>query len=167
MRKRLLGWAAASAVLAAVVLFGAYAAPDLRPPSANLALVLKDMNGQDVPLSQFKGKPLVINFWASWCGPCLLEAPELVELAAEYQGRVNLIGVSTDDTPEQIREYARVNKIGYPLLVGRDREDVATAFGLGEGIPMTVFIKADGTILTRLEGINTKDWFRTRIESLF
>jgi thiol-disulfide isomerase/thioredoxin len=164
---RLLGWCGAGAVLAAVVIWGAYFAPDLRPTSANFNLTLKDMHGRDVPLAQFKGKPLLVNFWATWCGPCLLEAPELVELAEEYKGRVNIIGVSTDDAPEQIREFARANKIGYPLLVGRDREDVATAFGLGEGIPMTVFVKADGTIVSRLDGINTKEWFRARIQSLF
>jgi len=149
------------------MIWGAYFAPDWRPRSANFSFTLKDMNGRDVPLSQFKGKPLLVNFWATWCGPCLIEAPELVELAEEYKGRVNVIGVSTDDAPEQIREYARVNKISYPLLVGRDREDVGAAFGLGDGIPMTVFVKADGTILSRLEGINTKDWFRARIQSLF
>ena len=167
MGKRVLGWCAAGAVLGAVVAWGAYGAPDLRPGSADFALTLKDAEGRDVRLSQFRGKPLLVNFWATWCGPCQLEAPELVELSEEFKGRVNIIGVSTDDTPQQIREYARVNKIGYPLLVGRDREDVATAFGLGDGIPMTVFIKADGTIVSRLNGINTKEWFRARIESLF
>jgi len=167
LRKRVLGWAAAGAVLAAVMLWGSFLAPGLRPTTATYALTLKDMDGHDVPLSQFKGKPLLVNFWATWCGPCLIEAPELVELSEEYQGRIQIIGVSTSDTPEQIREYAKANKIGYPLLVGLDREDVATAFGLGETIPMTVFIKADGTIVSRLNGINTKDWFRARINSLF
>jgi thiol-disulfide isomerase/thioredoxin len=131
------------------------------------AFALTDLSGKRVAEDTGRGKVVLINFWATWCGPCLLEAPELVDLAEEYKDRINIIGVSTDDTPEQIRQFAQANKIGYPLLVGRDREDVASAFGLGAGIPMTVFVKADGTILSRLNGINTKEFFRARIQSLF
>ena len=117
-KKRLLGWFGAGAVLAAVVICGAYLVPDLRPPSANYALTLKDMNGRDVP-GAVQGKAARRNFWATWCGPCLLEAPELVELAEVRPGQHHRR--STDDTPELIRECASAHKIGY-LLVGRDRE---------------------------------------------
>src|SRR5262245_44117008 len=145
--KRLFGWVGAVTVLAAVVVCAEYVRPDKPSGNASLDFTLKDMNGRDVRLADFKGKPLIVNFWATWCGPCLLETPTLVELSARYKDRgVNIIGISYDDKPEEIREFAAAQKIPYPLLVGRDREDVFSAFGLGAGLPMTVFINPDGTI---------------------
>jgi len=167
MRNRILGWAVGLALLGGVSLWAAYFAPDRRPATIDLNYTLKDMNGRDVRLADFRGKPLIVNFWATWCGPCLLETPELVELASEYrdQGLV-VIGISTDDTPEEIRKYAANLNVTYPLLVGSEREDVFTAFGLGAGIPMSVFVRPDGTVANRLQGINTKQWFQTQIDGI-
>lgn len=136
--------------------------------AANFDFTLKDMNGHDVRLADFKGKPLIVNFWATWCGPCLYETPELVELAAKYKDRgLQIIGISIDDSAEQIRAFAKQFKVNYPLLIGLDRDDVAEAFRLPEGIPFTVFIRADGTVLTRLQGLNTQSYFENKIQSLF
>ena len=135
---------------------------------ATLAFTLKDMNGKDVRLSDYKGRALLINFWATWCGPCILETPELVELQAKYKDRgLQIIGISTDDSPEQIRAFAKEYKVNYPLLVGLDRDDLVEAFHLPNGIPYSIFIRADGTILDRLEGLNTQTFFENRIQLLF
>ena len=166
-RGRMLGWAGAGAVLLGVSIWAAYFAPDHRPPTVNLDFTLKDMNGHDVRLADYRGKPILINFWATWCGPCMLETPELVELAADYRdSELVILGISTDDTAEQIRPFAARYKVSYPLLVGRDREDVFSAFGLGAGIPTTVFVRPDGSIAARLLGINTKTWFHRQIDAL-
>jgi thiol-disulfide isomerase/thioredoxin len=166
--RRILGWAIAGALLAGVSTWAAYFAPDHRPAAVNLDFTLKDLNGHDVRLADFKGRPMLVNFWATWCGPCLLETPELVELADQYRDRgLVIVGISTDDTAEQIRPFASTFKVTYPLLVGKDREDVFTAFGLGSGIPMTVFIRPDGSIAERLQGINTKRFFQQQIDGLF
>jgi len=166
-RRRVLGWSIAAALLAGVSLLGAYLAPAHRSSTVNLDFTLKDLNGRDVRLSDFKGRPMLVNFWATWCGPCLLETPQLVELAAGYRDRgLVIVGISTDDTAEQIRPFAATFKVSYPLLVGKDREDVFAAFGLGNGIPMTVFIRPDGTLAERLQGINTKKWFVQQIDAL-
>src|ERR1017187_7849447 len=67
---------------------------------ANLAFTVKDMDGHDVRLASFRGRPLVINFWATWCGPCRLEIPHLVELAEKYKAQgLIVLGVSIDDDP--------------------------------------------------------------------
>ena len=170
MQKRLLGYAGAGAILIAVSLVSAYVARARaggEGRAVSLDFVLKDMNGADVRLADLKGRPLVVNFWATWCGPCLLETPQLVELAAEYKTRgVTIVGVSYDDTAAEIRKFAAEFKIPYTLLVGRDREDVFNAFGLVDGLPTTVFIRPDGTVARRLQGINTKVWFEEQIESL-
>ncbi len=170
MRKRAIGYAIAGAVLVAVSITSAYLAHSrARGPAtrANLDFTLKDMNGVDVRLSDLHGKPLVVNFWATWCPPCLLETPELVDLADAYKDRgLAIVGISYDDAPEQVQQFAKQFKVPYPLLIGRGRDDVFDAFGLGDGLPTSVFIRPDGTIAARLEGINTKTWFQEQIESL-
>ena len=167
MRKRLLGFGLAGAVLVAVSIWAAAIAPSRAGAPAHLDFTLKDTNGRDVRLADFKGKPLIVNFWATWCVPCQLETPELVELADEYKDRgLTIVGISTDDTPEQITQFAAEFKIKYPLLVGRDRDDVVSAFGVG-GIPVSVFVRPDGTIAAHLDGINTKEWFHEQIQALF
>lgn len=169
MQKRLIGYAVAGLVLIGVSITSAYVAHtrERAAGAVNLDFVLKDMNGADVRLADFKGKPLIVNFWATWCGPCLLETPELVELAEEYKSRgVTIIGISYDDKPDEVKKFAGQFKVGYPLLIGLDREDVFNAFGLADGLPTTIFIRPDGTVAKRVEGINTKAWFHQQIDAL-
>jgi peroxiredoxin len=134
----------------------------------NLDFTLKDMNGRDVRLSDFKGKPLLINFWATDCGPCRLETPELVDLSAKYKDRgLTIIGISINDTPQDMQTFAAEFKIPYPLLVGAGRDDVADALGLGQGIPMSVFVTAAGTVHGRLEGLAMPAFLDKQIKALF
>lgn len=135
---------------------------------ANLNFTLKDMNGHDVRLSDYKGRALLINFWSTTCGPCQLETPELVDLAAKYKDRgLSIVGISIDDSPDAIRAFADQFKVTYPLLVGADREEVADAFGLEDAIPMSVFITSKGTVIGRLKGLATQPWLERQIQSLF
>ncbi len=87
------------------------------------------MNGVDVKLAAFKGKVILLNFWATWCGPCKAEIPSLVELQEQYGDDLVVLGFSVDDPVEKMRPYAEEYKINYPLLVGNGREDVQEAFG--------------------------------------
>ena len=109
---------------------------------APLHFTLKDMNGVDVKLASFKGKVILLNFWATWCGPCKAEIPSLVELQQQYGDDLVVLGFSVDDTVEKMRPYAAQYKINYPLLVGNGREDVQDAFGPLFGIPVSVIIGA-------------------------
>jgi thiol-disulfide isomerase/thioredoxin len=137
--------------------------------SAPLNFTLKDMNGVDVKLASFKGKPIVLNFWATWCGPCRAEIPSLVELQKQYAetGKdVVILGISVDDPVDKLKPYAAQMKMNYPVLVGNGREDVQDAFGPLWGIPVTVFVGRDGNIALKHSGIATKEQFEQEIKAL-
>ncbi|HXD18273.1 MAG TPA: TlpA disulfide reductase family protein [Vicinamibacterales bacterium] len=137
--------------------------------AAPLDFTLKDMNGVDVKLAAFKGKPIVVNFWATWCGPCRAEIPSLVELNTQYTGEgkdVVILGISVDDPIEKLKPYATQMKMNYPVLVGNGREDVQDAFGPLWGIPVTVFIDRDGRIAKKHSGIASKEQFEQEIKAL-
>jgi thiol-disulfide isomerase/thioredoxin len=133
---------------------------------ARLDFKLKDMNGVDVKLDSFKGKVILINFWATWCGPCKAEIPSLVELQEQYADDLVVLGFSVDDTPEKMKPYSEEYKVNYPLLVGNGREDVQNAFGPLVGIPVSVFIDREGIIAKKHTGIATKEQFEREIKAL-
>src|SRR6185295_17990476 len=138
--------------------------------AAPLDFTLKDMNGVDVKLASFKGKPIVLNFWATWCGPCRAEIPSLVELNKKYNeegvGDVVILGISVDDPVEKLKPYATQMKMNYPVLVGNGRDDVQDAFGPLWGIPVTVFIDREGRIAKKHSGIASKEQFEQEIKAL-
>ena len=133
---------------------------------APLDFTLKDMNGIDVRLASFKGKVILINFWATWCGPCRIEIPYLIELQQQYGDDLVVLGVSIDDTAEQLAPYAMQMNVNYPLLVGNGRQDFQDAYGPFWGIPVTVFVTRDGLIHKKHSGIASKEQFEHEITSL-
>jgi len=134
--------------------------------SAPLNYTLKDMNGVDVKLASFKGKVIVLNFWATWCPPCELEIPDLVQIQKAYPDDVVIVGVSVDDTADMLKEYAAKKQINYPVLLGLDHEDIQDAYGPMYGIPVSVFIGRDGKIARRHSGIFSKEQFVREIKAL-
>ena len=179
-------WLAMGAVLLALVLLtllpgsGPNVDPNAPPPGADdpdgdtalvgrdapLQFTLKDMHGEDVHLASFKGKVIVLNFWATWCGPCKAEIPDLVTLQTKYKDDLVILGVSVDDTPEKMKPYAAEYKINYPLLVGEGREDVQNAYGPLWGIPVSVIIDREGKIAEKHSGIASREQFERVITPL-
>lgn len=149
---------AVSAAAAAACAKNAKAAP--------LDYTVKDMNGVDVRLSSFKGKVIVLNFWATWCGPCKVEIPALIELQKEYANDVVVLGMSVDDPVEKLKPFAEKYKINYPVLVGLGREEVQDAFGPLYGIPVTVFIGRDGKMCKVHNGLAVKPQLEAAIKAL-
>jgi len=133
---------------------------------ARLDFKLKDMNGVEVHLASFKGKVILLNFWATWCGPCRAEIPSLIELQKQYAGDLVVLGLSVDDTAEKLLPYAAEFKMNYPVLVGNGREDVQEAFGPLYGIPVSVIIGRDGVIAKKHSGIASKEQFEREIKTL-
>jgi peroxiredoxin len=133
--------------------------------TANLDLVFKDMNGAEVRLADYKGKVILLNVWATWCGPCELEIPELVEAYNKYKDDgVVVLGVSLDDSAETLRAYAPKKQMNYPLLLWDDAfED---AYGPIVGVPITFFIGRDGTISRRHFGPVTKERIDQEVKAL-
>ena len=133
---------------------------------APMHYTLKDMNGVDVKLEAFKGKVVVVNFWATWCGPCKAEIPDLVSLQAQYKDDLVVLGISVDDKAEDMKPYAAEYKITYPLLVGNGRQDVQDAFGPLYGVPVSVIVGRDGKIAKKHSGIASREQFEAEIQSL-
>ena len=133
---------------------------------APLDYTLKDMHGKDVLLSSFKGKVIVLNFWATWCHPCKEEIPDLVALQAQYKDDLVVLGFSIDDTPADLRKYADKYEMNYPVLVGAGHENVQEAYGPMWGVPVTVIIGRDGKIAKKQSGIRTLEQFEREIKRL-
>ena len=126
---------------------------------------LKDVNGKTVRLSEFRGKVVVLNFWASWCSPCLKEIPGLVELQKKYLDRgLMIVGVSMDDDPELAKVTTQRLKITYPVVFGGPV--VAAAYGQVAVIPSTFVINKEGKIATLHEGFTENEAFEAEIKSL-
>ena len=138
---------------------------DAKP--APLDLKLRDMNGAEVNLADFKGKPMLINFWATWCPPCLEEIPYFVELVDKYKddGLV-VLGISTDDTADQLKPFAADMKMNYPVLVGLNEPELERAFGAMWAIPVTVFVKKDGNVCKEHRGTQSKEFFEQHVKAL-
>lgn len=136
-------------------------------PEANLDFTLTDMTGAEVRLADLKGKVVLLNFWATWCGPCRLETPWFVELQEKYRDQgFRIVGISVDDPPEALPPFAKRFKVNYPLVVGVDREDVQKAYGPIFGVPMTFIIGRNGRICMKHVGPASKEQFESEIKSL-
>jgi thiol-disulfide isomerase/thioredoxin len=110
---------------------------------------LKDANGVQQALAQWKGKALIVNFWAPWCAPCVEEMPELSALQGEIRDKnVQVIGIGID-SPSNIAEFAQKTKIAYPVYVaGLSGTELSRKFGNTQGgLPYTVLLGADGKVL--------------------
>jgi len=134
---------------------------------APLHFTIKDINGVDVKLASFKGKVVLLNFWATWCGPCKVEIPDLVELQNEYADDLVVLGfLSLDPVTEGTRQFVTEYEMNYPVLDGNGREDVEEAFGPMIGLPTSVIIGRDGRIAAKYSGIRSKAQLEGEIKAL-
>lgn len=162
-------WARALVVAAAIGAWPACALTHTKSAGkpANLDFVLKDVEGRDVRLADLKGRPLLVNFWATWCPPCKAEIPSFVELADKYKDqKLTVVGISVDDSAADIKKFATDYKVNYLMLVGDGHRDLLSTYEAADVIPVSWLIRADGTILTKIEGIHPKDWFDTQLKPL-
>jgi thiol-disulfide isomerase/thioredoxin len=132
------------------------------PGKLFFASQLLDKSGQMQAMNQWQGKPLIINFWASWCVPCVQEMPELAALQKELNPKgVVLIGIGID-SPDNIREFAAERQIDYPLLIGGiTGTELSRQLGNKTGgLPFTVLIGSDGKVKKTYLGILNFKQFR-------
>jgi thiol-disulfide isomerase/thioredoxin len=121
---------------------------------------LQTLDGKTVHLSDFRGKAVMLNFWATWCEPCKIEMPWFVELQKQYgpQG-LQVLGVAMDDAdPADIGKFAKDMGIDYPILVGKEsvRDAVATDYGGVQFLPETFFISRNGKVVEKIFGLKSR-----------
>ena len=131
------------------------------------AFTLEDLSGKKVSLSSYKGKALVINFWATWCAPCKLETPWLVELRNQYAAQgFEVLGISADDIdrgdPQKLSEEKRAigrfveqMHIPYPVLI--DADSIGRPYGGLDDLPTSFFVDRDGIVISAQVGLTSKD----------
>ena len=146
-------WRSAVVVGAAVLALAACGAPP-RSKEAKAAppFDLPDLNGGRVSLDSLKGKVVVVDFWAIWCGPCIKEIPEYAEFYRKNQPRgIEVVGIVMDSgSPQEINDFVRDYQIPYRQLIGDEK--TGEAFGVNQGFPTTFVLDAKGTILTKMLG---------------
>lgn len=131
-------------------------------------LQLQNLQGKTEKLSDYHGKIVVLNFWATWCVPCRKEMPLFVELQKQYESRgVQFIAASVDapESRNQIPEFVRKYKIHFPVWVGATSESQA-AFRLGTGLPATIIIDQNGKGCFRIIGESKREMLVSRLEYL-
>lgn len=137
--------------------------------AANLNFTFKDVQGKSVSLSDYKGKVVLLDFWATWCPPCRKEIPGFIELYNTYKSRgFVVIGVSMDEADDlaNVKQYAAQIKMKYPILLGNGREeDLKPAFG-DLPLPTSFVIARDGRICTRHDGLTSKEQVEREITAL-
>jgi peroxiredoxin len=148
---------AAQAIIASREIRALKGAPDF---------TLKDANGKRVSLSDFKGEVVVLNFWATWCGPCKTEIPWFIDFQKEWQARgFTVLGVSMDeDGWKAINPYVAEKKINYPVLLAN--EEVSQAYGGIDALPTTFIIGRDGKVAFLHAGLIERAEYEKEIRQL-
>jgi thiol-disulfide isomerase/thioredoxin len=126
----------------------------LPKPPRKADLSLKDLNGKPVRLQELRGRIVVLNFWATWCGPCKEELPLMVKTSQEYSGRdVLFIGASLDESKTSKFIPGFIDKYGitFPIWTGASADDL-DRLKMGPGVPATAFVDRDGQIVSRVSG---------------
>lgn len=144
----------AAAVIAVSLATTGSAAPQSDPAAPGFTLAALGQPGKKVSLSQYQGKPVVINFWASWCEPCQKETPLLASWYRQQHGRVVLLGLDENDSAANALDFARAKGVSYPI--GFD-PNVTVASGYGvDGLPQTFFLNAQHRIVDHVLGAVTE-----------
>ena len=129
-------------------------------------VVLKDLRGRTVRVSDYRGKVVLLNFWAMWCPPCRAEMPDLVRWQQEYQKKgLQVIGITYPPTDRaEVRQFVRSIKVNYPIALGE--RATKALFDQGETLPYTVVIDRAGNVRERIEGILLPEEFEQKIKPL-
>lgn len=115
---------------------------------------LKTIDGKTLRLSDFRGKAVVVNFWATWCQPCKIEMPWFVELQKQYgPSGLQILGISADEdtTVDELTKFSKDLGVNYPVLLGR--EDVEHAYGGIQFLPVTIYVDRDGNVVDKVFGL--------------
>ncbi|HEY0703386.1 MAG TPA: TlpA disulfide reductase family protein [Candidatus Acidoferrales bacterium] len=133
-------------------------------PQPMPAFLVNDISGNPVSTASWKGKVVLLNFWATWCPPCRAEVPMLVDLANRYKDRVQVVGVSLDDGPDEVKQFVKDEGINYPVVMA-SREIVAEYGGV-PALPTLFVVNPDGKVVQKHEGLYSRELYETEIRLL-
>ncbi|MHB8301601.1 MAG: TlpA family protein disulfide reductase [Acidobacteriaceae bacterium] len=138
---------------------------DLRGKPAP-AFTLKTPDGKTVSLSDYKGKAVLINFWATWCGPCKLEMPWLIDLQKKYAAQgFTVLGISEDDgSVKDVSDFSSKMGVDYPILIGDDK--LNKAYGGVDYLPTSYYIGRDGKVVVETGGIISQSEMEADIQKI-
>lgn len=122
------------------------------------AATLSNLDDKPVALANYRGKPLIVNFWARWCAPCRAEIPELIAFRDSQKGKIEVLGIGIEDKAEPAKAFAKTYAISYPVFVAKEK-GIPLMQALGNtkgGLPFTLFIDRNGTIVQTKLGLLKK-----------
>ena len=125
---------------------------------------LQSLDGKTVHLSDFRGKAVLLNFWATWCQPCKIEMPWFADLQRQYAAEgLQVVGIAMDEaSPEDIGKFAKDLGVNYPVLVGK--EEVGNAYGGVQFLPATFYIGRDGKVVDKVFGLKGRGEIESAIK---
>jgi thiol-disulfide isomerase/thioredoxin len=132
--------------------------------NAPLHFTLKDTDGGAITLDSFKGKVIVLNFWATWCPPCRTEIPDLIALQAAHRDELVVVGIDVLDQFTLVPAFAKQFGVNYTLLDGNGREDIENAYGPLWGLPTTFVINREGKIAMKHSGMASSEQLERFVE---
>lgn len=134
--------------------------PDVAP-----AFQLNDLDGKPVSLAEAKGKVVLLNFWATWCGPCRAEIPDLVDLQKRYSDKLEIIALATqEDDPDQVRRFVLGSGINYRVAMAPD--DVVQEYGGIAALPTSFVIDAQGRVVQKHIGLNDPSLYERELKAM-
>lgn len=173
MKRNIAVLAVVIAAIATMLFFGRHLARRQGAPGAVGAMrgqtapdfELNSLDGKKVHLADYRGKAVLLNFWATWCEPCKIEMPWFVQLEKQYGPEgLQVIGVAMDDTSEpEIAQFAKEMGVNYPVLLGK--ESVGDAYGGIIHLPTTFYIDRNGKIVERIEGLHSRHDMESNIKT--
>jgi thiol-disulfide isomerase/thioredoxin len=134
--------------------------PQPMPP-----FLLNDLNGQVLSTANWRGKVVLLNFWATWCPPCRDEIPEMIELSKRFKDRLQIVGVSMDDGPaDEVRQFAKEMGIDYPIVMGS--RTLSSEYGGVPALPTSFVVDTGGRVVQKHEGLYPIDRYDSEVRSL-
>ena len=136
-------------------------------PPANIApdFTMLDMDGNEVNLAEFFGKPIILNFWASWCGPCKMEMPEIQDFYEKYGENIHFLAVSVDDSVDTAKAFIETE--GYTFPVYFDTTSMGAYTYGASSIPLTFFIDAEGNLTAYYMGAMSADILQQGVDMIY
>lgn len=137
------------------LLFGPHAYAQEISSAPLFSAKLANLDDKLVALENYRGKPLVVNFWARWCAPCRAEIPELVRFRQSHKGKIEVLGIGIEEKAEPVKEFARAYDMDYPVFIAKE-QGIPLMQALGNskaGLPYTIFLDGKGGIVQKKMGL--------------